>query len=154
MALTAKQRAFVSEYLIDLNATAAAKRAGYSQKTADRIGPQLLGKTCVAAAIQEALTNREKRTAITQDYVLRRLREEADLEGEGSQHSSRIKALELLGKHLGMFTDKFSLQGSMEVRYGTDPELEKLLKDPEAQGLLAELYARKASGGVANAGKE
>jgi len=151
MALTAKQRAFVSEYLIDLNATAAAKRAGYSQKTADRIGPQLLGKTCVAAAIQEALTNREKRTAITQDYVLRRLREEADLEGEGSQHSSRIKALELLGKHLGMFTDKFSLQGSMEVRY--DPEITDLTKDPEARKLLADLYARKASGSVESTGK-
>ena len=53
--LTEKQKRFVQEYLVDLNATAAAKRAGYSEKTADRIGPELLGKTCVSAAIQEAI---------------------------------------------------------------------------------------------------
>lgn len=49
--LTEKQKRFVQEYLVDLNATAAAKRAGYSAKTADRIGPELLGKTCVSEAI-------------------------------------------------------------------------------------------------------
>ena len=43
--LTEKQKRFVQEYLVDLNATAAARRAGYSEKTADRIGPELLGKT-------------------------------------------------------------------------------------------------------------
>ena len=66
----------------------------------------------------------------------------------------KLKALELLGKHLGMFTDKFSLQGSMEVRHGTDPELEKLIEDPEAQILLAALFARKTSGCVENSGTE
>jgi phage terminase small subunit len=49
--LTDLQKRFVQEYLIDLNATAAARRAGYSEKTASRIGPELLGKTCVAEAI-------------------------------------------------------------------------------------------------------
>ena len=53
MALTPKQKRFVAEYLVDLNATAAAKRAGYSAKTADRIGPELLGKTCVSQAIHK-----------------------------------------------------------------------------------------------------
>lgn len=71
MALTPKQKRFVAEYLIDLNATAAARRAGYSAKTADRIGPELLGKTCVSEAIQQAIQEREKRTKITQDMVLR-----------------------------------------------------------------------------------
>lgn len=70
MALTPKQKRFVAEYLIDLNATAAARRAGYSAKTADRIGPELLGKTCVSEAIQQAIQEREKRTEITQDMVL------------------------------------------------------------------------------------
>ena len=51
MALTAKQERFVAEYLIDLNATQAAIRAGYSEKTADQYGHQLLKKTSVAAAI-------------------------------------------------------------------------------------------------------
>ena len=73
MPLTTKQSRFVSEYLIDLNATAAARRAGYSAKTADRIGPELLGKTCVAAAIAEGQAAREARTQITQDRVLREL---------------------------------------------------------------------------------
>ncbi|NGP40968.1 terminase small subunit [Acinetobacter sp. GC2] len=52
--LTDKQQRFVDEYLIDLNATQAAIRAGYSEKTADSIGLQLLRKTQVAEAIEEA----------------------------------------------------------------------------------------------------
>jgi phage terminase small subunit len=72
MALTAKQKKFVAEYLIDLNATQAAVRAGYSAKNADKIGPELLGKTRVAEAIQAAMQKREQRTEITQDMVLQR----------------------------------------------------------------------------------
>ena len=68
--LTPKQAAFVGEYLVDLNATQAAIRSGYSAKTASWIGPQLLGKSHVSAAIQEAMGKRERRTAITQDRVL------------------------------------------------------------------------------------
>ena len=68
--LTDRQQRFVAEYLIDLNATQAAIRAGYSKKTADRIGPELLGKTCVSEAIQAAKAARSKRTEITQDRVL------------------------------------------------------------------------------------
>lgn len=55
--LTPKQAMFVKEYLIDLNATQAAIRAGYSARTADRIGPELLGKTSIAEAIQKATAN-------------------------------------------------------------------------------------------------
>lgn len=69
--LTAKQKKFVQEYLIDLNATQAAIRAGYSQKTASRIGPELLGKTCIVNAMQKAMKSREERTQVTQDRVLR-----------------------------------------------------------------------------------
>ena len=68
--LTPKQRRFVEEYLIDLNATAAARRAGYSEKTADRIGPELLGKTCVSNAIEAAQKKRSARTEVTQDRVI------------------------------------------------------------------------------------
>lgn len=73
MALTARQARFVAEYLIDLNATQAAIRAGYSKKTAEQQGFQLLKKTSVAEAIQSAQANRAKRTEITQDDVLREL---------------------------------------------------------------------------------
>ncbi len=68
--LTDKQKAFIQEYLIDLNATQAAIRAGYSKKTATIIGFENLTKPNIAAAIQEAQAKRERRTQITQDQVL------------------------------------------------------------------------------------
>lgn len=71
--MTPKQARFVEEYLIDLNATQACIRAGYSAKTADKIGPELLGKTSVAEAIQKAKERRSERTGITQDMVLNEL---------------------------------------------------------------------------------
>lgn len=73
MALTDKQRRFVDEYLIDLNATQAAVRAGYSENTARSIGSENLGKPAVAAAIAEAQQMRAARTEITADRVVREL---------------------------------------------------------------------------------
>jgi len=73
MALTDKQRRFVDEYLVDLNATQAAIRAGYSQKTAASIGEENLRKPEIAKAVQDAQAARAKRTEITQDMVLREL---------------------------------------------------------------------------------
>ena len=73
MALTAKQERFVAEYLIDLNATQAAIRAGYSEKTARQVGAENLTKPVIGAAIQEAQAKRSERTEITQDRVLREL---------------------------------------------------------------------------------
>lgn len=108
MALTPKQARFVQEYLIDLNATQAAIRAGYSEKNADKIGPELLGKTRVSTAIHEAMAARQKRTEITQDYVIGKLVEIADKAASDCQdsdlkYSNKIKALELLGRHVGAF---------------------------------------------------
>jgi len=71
--LTAKQSRFVDEYLVDLNATQAAIRAGYSEKTAYRTGADNLRKPQVAEAIQERMATREKRTEVTQDRVLKEL---------------------------------------------------------------------------------
>ena len=68
--LTPKQQRFVEEYLVDLNATQAAIRAGYSEKTAQEIGAQNLSKLMVATAIAEAQAARSERTEITQDRVL------------------------------------------------------------------------------------
>ncbi len=73
MALTNKQRCFVAEYLVDLNATQAAIRAGYSAKTAQWIGPQLLRKSHVSEALALSMKEREQRTHITQDRVLQEL---------------------------------------------------------------------------------
>ena len=73
MALTAKQQAFVGEYLVDLNATQAAIRAGYSVETARAIGSENLAKPDIADAIAEAQSERSRRTEITQDRVLQEL---------------------------------------------------------------------------------
>lgn len=78
MALTPKQALFVKEYLVDLNATQAAIRAGYSEKTAEQQGFQLLKKTSVASTLAEAQAERSKRVEIDADWVLRRLADEAD----------------------------------------------------------------------------
>lgn len=71
--LTEKQARFVAEYLVDLNATEAAKRAGYSEKTAYSIGFENLRKPEIQEAIHEAMAVRAQRTEITQDRVLREL---------------------------------------------------------------------------------
>ncbi|HFI2197480.1 TPA: terminase small subunit [Pseudomonas aeruginosa] len=95
MALTKKQRLFVDEYLLDLNATQATIRAGYSTRRAAEIGYQLLQRPEVAQAIQAAMAERSKRTEVEADYVIRRLREidEMDvldiLEDDGSFRSIR-----------------------------------------------------------------
>ena len=71
--LTAKQQRFVDEYLIDLNATQAAIRAGYSEKTAFSIGTENLRKPLIQKAIQQRKQAREQRTEITQDRVIQEL---------------------------------------------------------------------------------
>lgn len=71
--LTPKQQRFVEEYLIDLNATQAAIRAGYSEKTAAAIGAENLIKPNIQNAIQEAQAKRQEQTQIDAAYVLRRL---------------------------------------------------------------------------------
>lgn len=128
--LTDKQKRFVEEYLVDLNATQAAIRAGYSEQTAYSIGQRLLKKVEVQEAIQQAQNKRSERTQITQDEVIRRLIENVDIsmgkkatvitipsksENGGVvsndvaqfvyEPSAANKALELLGKHLGIFKD-------------------------------------------------
>lgn len=73
MALTQKQRLFVDEYLIDLNATQAAIRAGYSKKTAGQIGDENLKKPQIAQAVRTAMDSRSQRAQVNADYVLNRL---------------------------------------------------------------------------------
>jgi len=75
--LTAKQQRFVDEYLIDLNGTQAAIRAGYSEKTAKAIASENLTKPDVIAAVQSAQAARAQRTQLDSDWVLERLSTEA-----------------------------------------------------------------------------
>ena len=113
--LTAKQQAFVAHFLEDLNATQAALRAGYSAKTARAIGCENLTKPRIQAAIQKAMAVRSKRTEITADDVLRRLEREADAGDETEPNSARIRAIELIGKHLQMFVDRHEHKHSGEI---------------------------------------
>jgi phage terminase small subunit len=125
VALTAKQARFVEEYLVDLNATQAAIRAGYSAKTAEWIGPQLLKKSHVADAIAKRMKAREKRTEITQDLVLTdiekikrdAMRDKTDQEGNVAMinHAAALKACELQGRHLAMWNDKMALSGEVSI---------------------------------------
>ena len=76
--MTPRQQAFVAEYLVDLNASAAARRAGYSAKRADAMGHENLGKPELAAAIAAAMADRARRTQVNADWLLRRLADIAD----------------------------------------------------------------------------
>lgn len=73
MALTAKQEQFVREYLVDLNATQAAIRAGYSAANADKIGSELLGKTGVREAVDAAKAKRATKTDLSSERVLQEI---------------------------------------------------------------------------------
>ena len=100
--LTAKQQRFVSEYLVDNNATQAAIRAGYSPRTAQEQSSRLLSKAIVASAVRAKQQHLAERNELTQDWVISKLVIEAELHAEDSSSSTRIKALELLGKYLGI----------------------------------------------------
>lgn len=164
MALSEKRQRFCEEYLIDLNATQAAIRAGYSPRTANEQGARLLANVSIQKVIAKAIAERSKRTGINQDRVIQELariafvnpqnvidsedasvREDAtedDLaciqsvkvktmdgaKGKSVEREVRLndkmKALELLGKHLGMFKDKLEVDADMDLNitidYGED----------------------------------
>ena len=104
MTLRAKQQRFVEEYLVDLNATQAAIRSGYSKKTAEQQGNRLLGNAKVAADIASSQASRSERTGITQDYVLGIITDAINLSRATESVMGLYKGAELLGKHLGMFS--------------------------------------------------
>ena len=161
--LTAKQQAFVNEYLIDLNGTQAAIRAGYSAKTADQQGSRMLANVKVQQAVSQAMAERSKRTGINQDRVVLelarialvkmtdvvdqngRIKDDAtdddlaciesikykssDTDSGSSVErevkiGSKLKALELLGKHLGMWNDKLDVNVSLPVVISGEDSLE------------------------------
>ncbi len=106
--LTPKQKVFCEEYIIDLNATQAAIRAGYSKHTAKDIGCENLAKPNIAEYIQELQSKRSESTQITAEYVLTTIRDtivrcqdEKKFDATGV-----LRGSELLGKHLKLFTDK------------------------------------------------
>lgn len=114
--LTTKQERFCREYIIDLNATRAAIRAGYSEKTANRIASENLSKLDIQEKIRQLQQKIEARTEITQDKVLNELANIGFAEpSKQIRVTDKIKALELLGKHLGIFTDKLQVKGDIKT---------------------------------------
>ena len=117
MELTRKQQRFVDEYLIDLNATRAAIRAGYSAHTANRTASVLLSTADIREIVAERQRERAQRTEVTQDQVIHALAaiafcripseaSDACVSGVGRVRvSDKIRALELLARHLGMFKE-------------------------------------------------
>lgn len=114
MNLTPKQERFVAEYLIDLNASAAARRAGYSERTADAIGRENLGKPTIASAIaagRAAVAERAKRSVDDVMADIAKVRANAMQTAADPEtalpimvsHKDALRALELEGKHLGAF---------------------------------------------------
>lgn len=129
--MTAKQQRFCDEYLIDLNATQAAIRAGYSKKTARSIGNENLMKPYIQKYIDERMAEKESKLIADQDEVLKYLTSvlrgesqstEIVVEGIGDgcseartitkepSEKERLKAAELLGKRYGMYTDKIDAE--------------------------------------------
>lgn len=153
--MTKKQKLFCEEYLIDLNATQAAIRAGYSPESAGSIGSENLTKPEIRACIDKAMAERSKRVGVNSDRVVRELARLAfvnaadvidtdavTIKKEASEDDTacisyiksrsassdgseaveceiklydKTKALELLGRHLGMFTENVNLSGEMGV---------------------------------------
>ncbi|WP_143314970.1 terminase small subunit [Clostridium sp. HBUAS56017] len=158
--LSNKQKLFCDEYLIDLNVTQAAIRAGYTPKYADSQGYKLLEKSAIKEYIDRAIAERSRRTGINQDRVIQELARIAFVKaadvinvntatvkknvsdddlatiqsvkiktvptayGKGVERevklADKMKALELLGKHLGMFNDKVKFEGSVPVQIVDD----------------------------------
>ena len=163
--MTKKQKRFVEEYLIDLNATQAAIRAGYSPDTAKSIGSENLTKPDLQVRIAKAMAERSKRTGVNADRVVMELAkiafvnagdvidaETATLKPDAAREDTaaiqsvkvktfgedglereikmadKLKALELLGKHLGMFKDKVELSGTLETEKNKLDDLIKQMR--------------------------
>lgn len=109
--LNAKQRLFVKEYLIDKNATRAAKAAGYSKKTAYAMGAENLKKPQIKRAIDIELNKQLDKAEITSERILNRLAEFAFKKSPFRKESDAIKACELLGKNKKLFTDVIEATG-------------------------------------------
>ncbi len=112
--LTTKQERFCQEYVVDFNATQAAIRAGYSQPTASQTASRLLTNVKVQSVLAEVQAEDAAKTQLTREFVIEGLMGIAET---AEVPSARVRAYELLGKHLALFTDR------LEVTQIPDPAL-------------------------------
>ena len=132
--LTDKQKRFVEEYLVDLNATQAAIRAGYSKNTAEQQGCRLLSNVKVQDAIHSKKLEKRSESPVSVDDVLIELKKVGMADASDAQYSelkvsSKLKALELIGKHLGMFEKEY---GAQKQDIPEDPLSKALREEAEA----------------------
>lgn len=122
--LTERQKRFCDEYMIDLNATKAAMRAGYSEKTANEQGARLLANVSVREQLDRLLGERREQTKLQQYRVLRELSQIgfANVDLEAVKPSEKLKALEMLMKHLGMLDKGNADAGAEEAGVVILPE--------------------------------
>lgn len=129
--LTIKQERFIAEYIVDGNATRAAITAGYSERTAARIGSELLTKPTIKEEIFKALTDQQKRTLITADANLCAIERLAQKAEDAGEWAPAIRARELIGKHYRSFADKVELTGQKDgpIEF---TEIRRTVIDPKA----------------------
>lgn len=138
--LTAKQERFIQEYLIDLNATQAAIRAGYSKRTANRIATENLSKPGIKDAIFEAQKKLAEEAKLTQQKIIEQLQADHDGAKEAEQYGAAVKATELMGKHIGMFSDRLKIGGDPDappIQLVDMPPMPKTIAEWEKQVLEA-----------------
>ena len=148
MALTAKQERFCAEYAVDLNATQAAIRAGYSPKTAKAQGSRLLTNADVKARVEADNAARAAKLALSADWVVEKLKQNVeramqaepvyDREGNKTgeytyQGAVANGALNLLGKHIGMFVDKVEHSGKDDRPFRVRLDLGTKLRDDDSE---------------------
>lgn len=117
--LTPKQDRFCREYVIDLNATQAAIRAGYAERAANRAAHHLLSKIDIQKRVNELKIKVAKKAELTAEDVIKGIREIAELRVDGKlvKLSDKLRAYELLGKHLTLFTENHKHEHSGEVSF-------------------------------------
>lgn len=150
--MTRKQKKFCEEYLVDLNATQAAIRAGYSTESARQSGADNMKNPYIRARIEKAMADRSRRTGVTADRVVMELAkiafvnagdvidaDDATLNPDAAPEdlaaiqsikvktfgddgvereirlADKLKALELLGRHLGLFDDRLRVEGKLDT---------------------------------------
>ncbi len=120
-----KQARFVQEYLKDLDSKQAAIRAGYSEKTAAQAGSRMVKELSIDIA--SAMAKRQDRVEVTQDQVIQELSKMAFAKlYDPTEWGPKIRALELIGKHLGMFSERqdITLRVERPLKELTDEELD------------------------------
>ena len=148
--MNARHAQFVQEYLVDLNATQAYRRVypRSSVSAAGRDSHKLLKKPEIAAAIAAGQKARLEESKVTAAWVIERLRIEATNNGENATHTGRVRALELLGKHLAIFVERLKLEG--EVKTSPSPNLNlSSLTDGQLHQMRDLLKAAKGAAPIA-----